>query len=170
VTGARAAERGVTYLELLATAAILLILSAAIIPVATKARQRRNEMELRVALKTLRHGIARYRLYSEEGVSTPNGKKIEPKDPPLPTTLAELTEEKNYIGGGVPETPGGPKSAPRFRAMRAIPRDPMSDSAEWGLRCYEDDWDSTSWCGSNIWDVYSKNKGRALDGSHYNEW
>ena len=43
-------------------------------------------------------------------------------------------------------------------------------AAEWGLRCYQDDPDDTSWCGQNVWDVYSRSEGKALDGTRYKEW
>ena len=46
----------------------------------------------------------------------------------------------------------------------------MTNSTEWGLRCYQDDPDSTNWCGENVWDVYSKSTAKALDGTHYKEW
>jgi general secretion pathway protein G len=54
--------------------------------------------------------------------------------------------------------------------MRRIPVDPMTSGTEWGLRCYQDDSDSTSWCGENVYDVYSKSQSKALDGTTYNTW
>ena len=44
-------ERGVTYLELIATAAIMIILASAILPLARVGFTRRKEMELRRALR-----------------------------------------------------------------------------------------------------------------------
>jgi general secretion pathway protein G len=46
----------------------------------------------------------------------------------------------------------------------------MTASAEWGRRCYQDEPDATSWCGQNVWDVYSKAEGKALDGTLYKDW
>ena len=58
----------------------------------------------------------------------------------------------------------------KLKFLRRIPVDPTTGTSEWGQRCYQDDPDSTSWCGQNVWDVYSKNAGKALDGTHYNVW
>jgi general secretion pathway protein G len=46
----------------------------------------------------------------------------------------------------------------------------MTGKAEWGKRCYQDDPDDRSWCGENVWDVYSQSQGVGLDGSKYKEW
>jgi hypothetical protein len=58
----------------------------------------------------------------------------------------------------------------KLKFLRRIPVDPMTSTAEWGLRCYQDDPDSTSWCGENVWDVYSKSTAKGLDGTNYNTW
>ena len=47
---------------------------------------------------------------------------------------------------------------------------PMTGKAEWGKRCYQDEPDDTTWCGENVWDVYSQSQGVGLDGSKYKEW
>jgi general secretion pathway protein G len=46
----------------------------------------------------------------------------------------------------------------------------MTGRAEWGLRSVQDDPDSTSLGGNNVYDVYSKSQATALDGSRYPEW
>ena len=59
----------------------------------------------------------------------------------------------------------------KLKFLRRIPIDPMTGSAEWGMRCYQDDPDSNSWCGENVYDVYSKSTAKALDGkTTYNTW
>jgi general secretion pathway protein G len=58
----------------------------------------------------------------------------------------------------------------KVRFLRRIPIDPMTGRAEWGLRSVQDDPDSTSWGGNNVYDVYSKSQATALDGSRYPEW
>jgi general secretion pathway protein G len=58
----------------------------------------------------------------------------------------------------------------KLKFLRRVPRDPMTGEAEWGMRCYQDDPDEISWCGDNVWDVYSKSEGTALDGTKYVEW
>jgi general secretion pathway protein G len=46
----------------------------------------------------------------------------------------------------------------------------MTHSADWGLRSNQDDADSDSWGGQNVFDVHTKSDGTALDGSKYNTW
>jgi general secretion pathway protein G len=56
------------------------------------------------------------------------------------------------------------------RFLRRIPVDPMTGEAEWGLRSFQDDFDSDSWGGENVFDVYSLSDGVGLDGVPYQEW
>ncbi|MGB7849043.1 MAG: hypothetical protein WBL63_25745 [Candidatus Acidiferrum sp.] len=56
------------------------------------------------------------------------------------------------------------------RFLRRIPVDPMTGKREWGMRSIQDDPDSTSWGGGNVFDVFSTSQGTALDGSKYVEW
>ena len=58
----------------------------------------------------------------------------------------------------------------KVRFLRRIPVDPMTGQREWGLRSVQDDPDSTSWGGDNVFDVFSKSQGTALDGSKYSDW
>ncbi len=58
----------------------------------------------------------------------------------------------------------------RVRFLRKIPIDPMTNSAEWSLRAMQDDPDSDSWGGQNVFDVHTKSTGTALDGTKYNTW
>ena len=56
------------------------------------------------------------------------------------------------------------------RFLRRIPVDPMTGQAEWGMRSVQDDPDSTSWGGKNVFDVFSLSTGTALDGTKYSDW
>jgi general secretion pathway protein G len=56
------------------------------------------------------------------------------------------------------------------RFLRRLPIDPMTGEAEWGLRSYQDEPDSTSFGGQNVYDVYSLSDGTALDGTEYKDW
>ena len=56
------------------------------------------------------------------------------------------------------------------RFLRRIPVDPMTGHAEWGMRSVQDDPDSTSWGGKNVFDVFSLSTGAALDGTKYSDW
>jgi general secretion pathway protein G len=38
------------------------------------------------------------------------------------------------------------------------------------MRCYQDDPDETSWCGQNVFDVFTRSEGQGLDGTNYKDW
>jgi len=56
------------------------------------------------------------------------------------------------------------------RFLRRIPVDPMTGKTEWGMRSVQDDPDSSSWGGKNVFDVFSKSTSTALDGTKYSAW
>jgi general secretion pathway protein G len=58
----------------------------------------------------------------------------------------------------------------KVRYLRKIPMDPMTGKADWGLRAVQDDPDSGSWGGSNVFDVYSQSQAMAVDGTKYSDW
>jgi type II secretory pathway pseudopilin PulG len=58
----------------------------------------------------------------------------------------------------------------KVRYLRKIPVDPMTGKPEWGLRAVQDDADSTSWGGHNVFDVYSQSQATAVDGTKYSDW
>lgn len=158
----RRGASGFTYLEMLATCGILMILASAILPVARVARIRQKELELRRELRVMRNAIDRFK-DDTKGV---NGRVVGGTDVKLgsegyPEDLEKLVE-------GV--TPVGNASGTKIKYLRRIPVDPMTGEAEWGMRCYQDPPDSRSWCGQNVWDVYSLSQGKALDGTMYKDW
>src|SRR6202049_1768952 len=59
----------------------------------------------------------------------------------------------------------GAASDKKIRFLRRIPVDPMTGHNEWGLRAVQDDPDSTSWGGKNVFDVDSKAQGSARAGT-----
>jgi general secretion pathway protein G len=61
-------------------------------------------------------------------------------------------------------------AAQKEKFLRRIPKDPMTEDGEWGLRSYADEPDSVTWGGQDVYDIYSKSDKQALDGSYYRDW
>jgi len=150
--------RGVTYLELIAVATILMILASAILPMGRVAVQRQREIELRRELRTIRRAIDQYKLAVEQGQI--GGTDVKLGSEGYPESLETLVKGVRRVG----------TADRKLKFLRRIPVDPMTGTVEWGMRCYQDDPDSTSWCGDNVWDVYSKSTAKGLDGTPYNTW
>jgi general secretion pathway protein G len=151
-------ERGVTYLELIATSAILMILASAILPLARVGFTRRKEMELRRALREVRTAVDRYKLLVDQGQI--GGTDVKLGSEGYPPDLEILVKGVNRVGA----------VDRKIKLLRRIPVDPMTGNTEWGMRCYQDEPEETSWCGQNVWDVYSKSTAKGLDGTRYNTW
>ncbi|PYQ15244.1 MAG: general secretion pathway protein GspG [Acidobacteria bacterium] len=156
--GARPTEGGFTYLEMVATAAILMILASAVLPMTRVVRTRQKELELRRALRIIRTALDDYKKAVDTGKI--GGTDVKVGSEGYPPDLDTLVKGVNQVG----------KTDVKLKFLRRIPSDPMTGKTEWGQRCYQDDPDSTSWCGENVWDVYSKSESKGLDGSHYKEW
>jgi general secretion pathway protein G len=157
VGASRSSERGVSYLELIATATILAILASAILPLGRVAQRRHDEIELRRALRTVRRAIDQYKAAVDQGLI--GGTDVELGSEGYPEDLETLVEGVNQVGA----------VERKMKFLRRIPVDPMTGE-EWGKRCYQDEPDSTSWCGDNVWDVYSTSTAKGLDGTAYNTW
>lgn len=151
-------ERGFTYLELIIATMLLAILASAIIPVAQVSAKRAKEMELRRNLRMLRAGIDEYKRAVDLGLI--GGVDVQLGSEGYPKELDVLVEGVAQVG-----TPGK-----KLKFLRRIPIDPMTNSDEWGQRSYQDEHDSRFWGGQNVYDVYSKSAGTALDGTKYHVW
>src|SRR5712691_2975926 len=148
-------EAGMTLLELILACSILLILASAALPIAKYTVLRNKETELRKDLREMRDAIDRYKDAADR-----NQIRVEVGSEGYPPVLETLVKGVQ-LGAG---------SDRKIRFLRKIPIDPMTRSAEWGLRAVQDDPDSTSWGGKNVFDVYSKSTGTALDGTKYSDW
>jgi general secretion pathway protein G len=149
-------ESGLTLAELIVAAAILLILSTAALPLARVQLRRDQERELRIALREIRTAIDRYKDASDLGrIQMELGTEGYPKD------LESMVE-----GVTIVNSPADMK----LKTLRRIPKDPMTNSTDWGLRSYQDEPDSSSWGGENVFDVYTTSQGVALDGTNYKDW
>lgn len=150
-----ATEAGFTLLELVVTTAILLILASAALPIARVSIQRDKEAELRRDLLEMRTAIDRYKDLSDQ-----NQIRVKAGTEGYPPDLDTLVQ-------GVPLA-GRPGE--RIRFLRKVPVDPMTGQAQWGMRCVQDDPDSSSWCGDDVFDVFTQSTGTALDGTKYSDW
>ena len=148
------AAAGMTLLELIIACAILMILASAALPIAKHSIIRQREAELRHDLREMRDAIDRYKDAADRNMI-----RVEIGSEGYPPDLETLVK-------GVQLGASGDK---RIRFLRKIPVDPMTGQADWGLRAVQDDPDSTSWGGKNVFDVYSKSTGTALDGTKYSD-
>jgi general secretion pathway protein G len=151
----RRSGRGFTLVELIAAMAILLLLTSVALPVARMQVARTREAELRRALREIRDAIDRYKDFADRGMITTN-----PDTFGYPPDLETLVKGATLKGSGTV----------RYKFLRKIPVDPMAGDADWGLRSMQDDPDSLSWSGRNVFDIYSKSQGRALEGTKYADW
>ena len=152
-------EKGFTFVELLVVCTILLILASAVMPLAKVTVQRQREAELRRALREMRTAIDKFKDAADAQIIAPS--EIQAGSENYPPSLETLVNgvTKNNDATGV-----------KLKFLRRIPIDPITRSTEWGMRSYSDKPDSTSWGGSNVFDVYCKSDGKALDGTKYKDW
>jgi general secretion pathway protein G len=156
----RRLEAGFTFVELLVVTALVAILASAIMPLARVATQREREIELRRSLREIRTAIDHYKDAADAGQIPPTSIRTgsEGYPPDLETLVVGV------------ESAGDANSSHKLKFLRRIPIDPVTGSAEWGLRAYEDKPDSKSWGGQDVYDVYSKSEGTGLDGTKYADW
>ena len=149
----RRREGGFTLAELVMVAALIAVLSTMALPVAKFTVKRRKEAELRLSLRLMRNAIDEHKRLSDQGlIPLTLGGEGYPED------LEVLVEGVDLVGQDT-----------KRRFLRRIPLDPMTGEPEWGKRSYQDDPDSTSWGGENLYDVYSLSDGTAIDGTKYKD-
>ena len=153
------AEPGYSFVELLVVSAILLVLASAVLPLTRVTMQRQREAELRRGLREMRTAIDRHKDAVDLGMI--GGVDVDADNEGYPESLEILVEGVEVVNDA---------SGRRMRFLRRIPFDPMTQSRDWGLRSYEDDPDSGRWSGDNVYDVYTKSRATALDGTPYGEW
>ncbi|HTV65096.1 MAG TPA: type II secretion system protein [Bryocella sp.] len=143
---------GFTLVELVVAMTILMILTAAATPIIRVTIQRNKERDLRRALWQMRDAIDRYKDAADRGAF-----QVKVDSQGYPPDLDTLVK-------------GVDANGKKLRFLRKIPTDPMTGKDEWGERSVQDDLDSDSWGGQNVFDVYSKSEGTGLDGSKYKTW
>jgi general secretion pathway protein G len=149
------AAAGMTLLELILACSILMILSSAALPIARYTIVHKKEELLRYDLRQMKDAIDRYKDLADRNLI-----RVEVGSEGYPPDLETLVK-------GVQLGAGNDR---KVRFLRGVPKDPLTGQADWGLRCVSDDPDATSWCGKNVFDVYSKSQGTASDGTRYADW
>jgi general secretion pathway protein G len=145
-------EHGLTLVELIVAIAILAILAGAAVPLARTTVRRERERELRRDLWEMRDAIDRYKDAADRGAF-----QIKVGTEGYPPDLETLVK-------------GIDSNGKKLRFLRRIPVDPMTGNTEWGMRSMQDEPDSDSWGGQNVFDVFTKSPGTGLDGTKYSEW
>lgn len=145
-------ESGLTLVELIIVVTIVGILASAAIPISRFEVKRDKERVLRRYLWEMRAAIDSYKDAADKGSF-----QIKVDSLGYPPDLQTLVD-------------GVEIQSKKVKFLRHIHVDPMTNSTDWGLRSNQDDVDSASWGGQNVYDVYSKSEGTALDGTKYKTW
>ncbi len=145
-------SRGFTLIELIVATTILIILSGMAVPMARVTIERERERELRHDLWMMRDAIDRYKDAADRAAF-----QIKVGSEGYPPDLDTLVNGVDVAGK-------------KLKFLRRIPIDPMTGTTEWGLRSMQDDPQSDSWDGNNVFDVFTKSDGTALDGTKYKAW
>ena len=161
-------------MELLITLVIIFILASIALPLTKVSTKRVKELELRQALRTMRTAIDNFRNDWARDQNILLG----------PLCVNNQTTCKEFTGiAGYPKSLetllaielSGAEAVieevnPIRRYLRRIPLDPVTKSTDWGLRCYQDDPDTGSWCGDDVFDVYTTSTETAINGTSYRDW
>ena len=145
-------EAGLTLVELIITVAIIAILASVALPIARFQVKREKERQLRRDLWEMRDAIDRYKDAADKGAFITKADSMG-----YPPDLETLVNGVDVLDKKV-------------KFLRRIPVDPMTGTADWGLRSNQDDPDSDSFGGQNVFDVHSKSYATGLDGTKYSTW
>ena len=151
-SAAAARQAGLTLVELIVTVAILAILATAAVPLARFRVQREKERELRYDLWQMRDAIDK-----DKDAADKHAFQIKLDSQGYPPDLDTLVKGVDAQGK-------------KLKFLRRIPVDPMTGKAEWTMRSMQDEPNSDSWGGQNLFDVASKSTATALDGTKYSDW
>ncbi len=152
----RLRQRGLTLVELIVAFTIMSLLAGMAVPLARYRVRREKERELRYTLREIRTAIDKYKDMCDQGAL---GQKLGTDC--YPETLESLVD-------GV--TLANDASGKKVKFLRRIPRDPFTNSTDWGMRSTHDDPQAMAWGGQNVFDVYTKTMERTPDGIAYSDW
>lgn len=154
--GKRRNQRGLTLVELIVAFTIMLILTTMVVPMARYKVRRDRERELRYALREIRTAIDKFKDMSDSGQLPPAKLGTEG----YPETLEILVEGVKKAG----------QVDQKIKFLRRIPKDPFTNSTNWGKRSMQDDPKTQGGGGQNVFDVFTKTTEKARDGSAYSDW
>jgi general secretion pathway protein G len=155
----RNSSGGFTFIELIVSTAVIMILASAALPLARVSIRRQRESELHQTLREVRAAIDRFKDLADAGrISV---LELQAGNEGYPSSLDQLVE-----GVAVANDVTGKK----WKFLRRIPIDPVTGKADWGMRSYNDAPTASAWGGSNVYDIYSKADGKGLDGTKYKDW
>jgi len=152
-----------TLIEMLVTLALVGIAATVVLPYTALVEARTKESELRLALRSLRQAIDQYKAAADAGL-------IEKKtgDSGYPPNLDIL------VTGVARSSTFGMNASPLV-FLRKIPRDPffpdrtVAPAESWNTRAYGSPPGDFS-PGKDVFDVSSKSRRSALDGSQLGDW
>ncbi len=149
-------DRGVTLIEMVVVAALMLILASVSYPVAKYSVKRTKEAELRLGLREVRNAIDEFKRYSDAGLIP-----VDLGTDGYPSELEALLEGVDLVG----------QIDKKVRFLRRVPIDPMVGSNEdWLILSTQDEPDASFWGGENVFDIRSSSQGVGLNGVPYAEW
>jgi len=152
-------QAGLTLIELIVAFSIMMTLSAMSVPLVRAQLRRNRERELRAALVEIRKGIDKFKDAADKNQIGPTA--MTPESMGYPLKLEDLVEGVKGVGANADI---------KVKFLRRIPKDPMTNSYDWGKRSMQDDPKSAGGGSQNVFDVFTRSPERSLDGTPYSEW
>jgi general secretion pathway protein G len=156
-------KNGFTLVEILVTLSLIALIASIAFPLIQIDSQRNKEKELKENLREIRQALDAYKVATEEG------------------RILRLADQSGYpenlqvLVDGVPDLKD-PKGRKVF-FLRSIPTDPFapdgdkasSQAKTWQLRSYASPANAPT-AGDDVYDIHSKSRKKALDGTYYAKW
>ena len=152
-------QTGLTLVELIVAFTIMSILTTMSVPLVRSQLRRNRERELRAALDQIRKAIDKYKDAADKNQIAPIN--LTPESMGYPLKLEDLVNGVKGVG---------PNADVKIKFLRRIPKDPMTNSFDWGKRAMEDDPKSGGGGAQNVFDVFTRSAEKGLDGIPYSEW